>query len=172
MVSRYLHIWKAFFRNTLSRDMEFKLNFIFEMFIDAIYYFSLFFFFKIIFQFTQSLGEFNQDAVIIFLITLYIADSLYVFFLGGNVFNINTAVKQGDLDFILLKPVNSQFFISCRYVNTYAIISMIILSILITKLTYSYHNNFILIDFIYYIISLILGMLIFIYRIWPSRIFC
>tara|TARA_B100000519_G_C14047701_1_gene345847 strand:- start:34 stop:492 length:459 start_codon:yes stop_codon:yes gene_type:complete len=152
--------------------MEFKLNFIFEMFIDAIYYFSLFFFFKIIFQFTQSLGEFNQDAVIIFLITLYIADSLYVFFLGGNVFNINTAVKQGDLDFILLKPVNSQFFISCRYVNTYAIISMIILSILITKLTYSYHNNFILIDFIYYIISLILGMLIFIYRIWPSRIFC
>tara|TARA_Y100000814_G_scaffold272581_1_gene230100 strand:+ start:185 stop:886 length:702 start_codon:yes stop_codon:yes gene_type:complete len=131
------------------------------MFIDAIYYFSLFFFFKIIFQFTQSLGEFNQDAVIIFLITLYIADSLYVFFLGGNVFNINTAVKQGDLDFILLKPVNSQFFISCRYVNTYAIISMIILSILITKLTYSYHNNFILIDFIYYIISLILGMLIF-----------
>ena len=54
---------------TLSRDMEFKLNFIFEIFIDAIYYFSLFFFFKIIFQFTQSLGEFNQDAVIIFLIT-------------------------------------------------------------------------------------------------------
>ena len=161
MVSRYLYIWKAFFRNTLSRDMEFKLNFIFEIFIDAIYYFSLFFFFKIIFQFTQSLGEFNQDAVIIFLITLYISDSLYVFFLGGNVFNINTAVKQGDLDFILLKPINSQFFISCRYVNSYAIISMIILSVFITKLTYSYHNNFILIDFIYFIISLILGMLIF-----------
>ena len=102
MVNRYFTIWKAFFRNTLSRDMEFKLNFIFEMFIDAIYYLSLFFFFKIIFQFTQSLGEFNQDAVVIFLITLYIADSLYVFFLGGNVFNINTVVKQGDLDFILL----------------------------------------------------------------------
>ena len=102
MVNRYFSIWKAFFRNTLSRDMEFKLNFIFEIFIDAVYYFSLFFFFKIIFQFTNSLGEFNQDAVIIFLITLYLADSLYVFFLGGNVFNINNAVKQGDLDFILL----------------------------------------------------------------------
>ena len=161
MVNRYLFIWKAFFRNTLSRDMEFKLNFIFEIFIDAIYYFSLFFFFKIIFQFTQSLGDFNQDAVIIFLITLYIADSLYVFFLGGNVFNINSAVKQGDLDFILLKPINSQFFISCRYVNSYAMISVFILSFLIVKLTYAYHNNFFLIDYIFFSISLILGMLIF-----------
>ena len=162
MVNRYFSIWKAFFRNTLSRDMEFKLNFIFEIFIDAIYYLSLFFFFKIIFQFTQSLGEFNQDAVVIFLITLYIADSLYIFFLGGNVFNINNSVKQGDLDFILLKPINSQFFISFRYVNAYAIISFIILSLLLIKLTYSYHeNNFILINYIFFNISIILGMFIF-----------
>jgi len=162
MVNRYFTIWKAFFRNTLSRDMEFKLNFIFEIFIDGVYYISLFFFFKIIFQFTQSLGDFNQDAVIIFLVTLYIADSLYVFFLGGNVFNINNAVKQGDLDFILLKPINSQFFMSCRYVNTYACISIIVLSLLLLKLTYSFHNNsFQLVNYIFFNISLILGMFIF-----------
>ena len=141
MVSRYFNIWKAFFRNTLSRDMEFKMNFILEIFIDAIYYLSLFFFFKIIFQFTQSLGDFNQDAVIIFLIALYLSDSLYVFILGGNVFNINNAVKQGDLDFILLKPVNSQFFISFRYINTYSLISIFILSVLIVRLSYLYHGN-------------------------------
>jgi len=162
MVSRYFYIWKAFFRNTLSRDMEFKMNFIFEIFIDAIYYLTLFFFFKIIFQFTQSLGDFNQEAVIIFLITLYISDSLYIFFLGGNVFNINTLVKQGDLDFILLKPINSQFFVSCRYVNAYACLSTIILSLLLIKLTYSYHENtFILVNYIFFHISLILGMFIF-----------
>jgi len=162
MANRYFTVWKAFFRNTLSRDMEFKLNFLFEIFIDGIYYFSLFFFFKIIFQFTSSLGDFNQDAVIIFLITLYIADSLYVFFLGGNVFNINSAVKQGDLDFILLKPINSQFFISCRYVNSYALISIIILSFLLIKLTYTFHDDtFKLINYIFFDISLILGMFIF-----------
>jgi len=161
-VNRYFSIWKAFFRNTLSRDMEFKMNFIFEIFIDAIYYFSLFFFFSIIFQFTQSLGEFNQEAVIIFLITLYISDSLYIFFLGGNVFNVNTAVKQGDLDFILLKPLNSQFFISCRYVNAHALISIIILSLLLIKFTYSYHGDtFILINYLFFDMSLILGVLIF-----------
>ena len=63
-VNRYFKLWLAFFRNTLSRDMEFKMNFIFEIFIDIIYYGSLFFFFQIIFQFTDSLGDFNKYAVI------------------------------------------------------------------------------------------------------------
>ena len=162
LASRYYTIWKAFFRNTLSRDMEFKMNFILEIFIDSIYYASLFFFFKIIFQFTQSLGEFNQDAVIIFLITMYIADSLYIFFLGSNVFEVNNKVKSGDLDFILLKPINSQFFISFRYVNTYALISLLILFSLLIKLTYSYHGDmYFLSVFPMYIISLFLGMSIF-----------
>ena len=162
MVSRYFRLWLAFLKNTLSRDMEYKLNFILEIFIDSIYYGSLFFFFKVIFQFVDVLGDFNQDAVIIFLIVMYIADSLYIFFLGSNVFEINNKVKSGDLDFILLKPINSQFFISCRYVNTYSLISIFILSILLLKLTYSYHqNSFLLINFVVCGFSLILGMIIF-----------
>jgi len=162
LVNRYFKIWLAFFRNTLSRDMEFKMNFIFEIFIDAIYYGSLFFFFKIIFQFVDSLGDFNQDAVVIFLITLYISDSLYVMFLGGNVFEVNNKVRTGDLDFILLKPINSQFFISFRYVNTYAIVSLLILLLFLIKLIYSYHSNsFLLVNYVFYDFSLILGVIIF-----------
>ena len=71
-------------------------------------------------------------------------------------------MKSGDLDFILLKPINSQFFISCRYVNTHAIISITILFILLLRLTYIYHeNSFMVINYLFYIPSLILGMFIF-----------
>ena len=162
LVSRYIKVWFAFFRNTLSRDMEFKMNFIFEIFIDAVYYGALFFFFHIIFQFTDSLGDFSKDAVVIFLITLYISDLLYVFFLGGNVFEVNNKVKSGDLDYILLKPINSQFFISCRYVTTNALISLTILIGLLIRLTYIYHGDQILIiNFVFYIFSIILGIFIF-----------
>ena len=162
MANRYFNIWMAFLRNTLSRDMEYKMNFIFEIFIDAIYYGSLYFFFEVIFQFVDAFGDFNHDAVIIFLITMYIADSLYVFLLGGNVFHVNENVKSGDLDFILLKPINSQFFISCRYVNLHALISIFILFILLIKLTYNYHgNSFLVINYILYVPSLIFGMFIF-----------
>ena len=68
-----------------------------------------------------------------------------------HVFNINNAVKLGDLDFILIKPINSQFFISCRYVNSYALISILLLSLLLIKLTYTYHgNSFIIANYIFF----------------------
>ena len=162
LVSRYFSLWFAFLKNTLSRDMEFKLNFIFEIFIDAVYYGSLFFFFQIIFQFTDSLGDFNKDAVIIFLLTVYLSDLLYVFFLGGNVFGLNEKVKTGDLDFILLKPINSQFFISFRYVTTNALVSLLILSSLQFRLIYTYHGSTIHLDnYLIYVLSLFLGIFIF-----------
>ena len=162
MVSKYLRIWMAFFRNTLSRDMEFKMNFILEMFIDFIYYGSLFFFFKVIFQYQNSFGEFNQDAVIIFLILLYIVDSLYVFLLGGNVFEVNNKVRTGDLDFILTKPINPQFFISFRYVNSYALVSLSLLLVLLIKLIYDYHGGqFLMVNYLLCFISTILGVIIF-----------
>ena len=162
MVNRYIKLWLAFFRNTLSRDMEFKMNFVLELFIDFIYYGSLFFFFQVIFQYQNSFGDFNQDAVIIFLILLYIVDSIYVFFLGGNVFEVNNKVRTGDLDFILTKPINPQFFISFRYVNSYALISIFILSVLLLQLSYNYHNEqFIIINYVVCFISIILGVSIF-----------
>ena len=145
MVSRYFNVWLAFFRNTLSRDMEFKMNFIFEIFIDAIYYGSLFFFFKIIFQFTDSLGDFNQDAIIIFLIILYLADSLYVFFLGGNVFEVNNKVKTGDLDVKLTYEYHNHTFIFANYLvcSISLILGMFIfysVEFLIASLVFWYRN--------------------------------
>ena len=162
LVNRYFKLWSAFFRNSLSRDMEFKSNFLFELIIDAAYYSSLFFFFKIIFQFVDAVGKFNHDAMIIFLILLYIIDSLYIFILGGNVFNVNDKVKKGDLDFILIKPVNPQFFLSFRYVNAHALISIFVLSILLIVLTYSYHNDvLLLINYLLCLLSIALGIIIF-----------
>jgi len=162
LVSKYINLWKAFFKNSLSRDMEFKMNFILELFIDAIFYISLFFFFKIILQFQNSFGDFNEEAIIIFLILVYLIDSIYIFFLGGNVFEVNNQVKSGDLDFTVIKPVNPQFFISFRYVNSYAIISIVILTILLIKLTYQYHDNqFLIMKYFLLDISIFLGIIIF-----------
>ena len=59
LVSRYLKLWLAFFRNTLSRDMEFKFDFILELFIDAIYYGSLFFYFNVILNIHSTFGDFG-----------------------------------------------------------------------------------------------------------------
>ena len=58
---------------------------------------------------------------------MYLTDTVFVFFFGGNTFILNTMVVKGDLDFVLIKPVNSQFITSFRKVKSYAILSLIIL---------------------------------------------
>ena len=140
MVLRYINLWTAFFKNSLTRDMEFKMNFIGDLFIDTIFYGSMYFFWSIIFSYVDVLGDFNQQAVIIFLIVMYLTDTVFVFFFGSNTFTLNTMVVKGELDFVLIKPVNSQFFLSLRYVCSYSIVSFLILSSLLLKLVYDYHG--------------------------------
>ena len=160
MVHRYLILWLAFFRNSLSRDMEFKMNFIGNLFIDTIFYGSLYFFFSVIFSYVDSLGDFSRDAVIIFLIITYLTDTVFLFFFGSNTFQVNRMVVRGDLDLLLLKPVNALFFISFRYVSTYALISSSILIAILFRATYLYSSTIGIYNYIMFFFSFLMGILI------------
>jgi len=161
MVLKYINLWLAFFKNSLTRDMEFKMNFIGDLFIDAIFYGSMYFFWSVIFSYVDVLGDFNQQAIVIFLIVMYLTDSVFVFFFGANTFILNMMVVKGELDFVLIKPVNPQFFLSLRYVCSYSIISFIILLSLLFKLVYDYHGFISIFNFLIFMGSFILGILIF-----------
>tara|TARA_B100001250_G_scaffold380748_1_gene372446 strand:+ start:1583 stop:2314 length:732 start_codon:yes stop_codon:yes gene_type:complete len=140
--------------------MEYKMNFILDLFIDAIFYGSYFFFFSVIFSYVDTLGDFSKDAVIIFLIITYLTDSVFVFFFGSNTFQVNRMVVKGDLDLLLLKPVNSLFFISFRYVATYSIISAILLLALLIRMTSIYPDPIGIINYVIFFISFAMGILI------------
>ena len=161
MVHKYFSLWCAFLRNSLTRDMEFKMNFIADLFIDAIFYGSMYFLWSVIFSYVDVLGDFNQDAVIIFLIIMYLTDTVFVFFFGSNTFTLNTMVVKGDLDLVLIKPVNPQFFMSFRYVCNYALVSLIILLGLLLKLLYEYHGHISIFNFGIFLFSFSLGVLLF-----------
>ena len=126
LVRRYFFLWKSFFSNSLTRDMEFKANFIGGIIVDFIFYGTHFFFFSIIFSYVDSLLEFTQHDVMIFLIITFLSDTFMMMFFSGNLMKLNQLIIKGDLDFFLLKPISSQL-VSFRYVKSYTIISIIIL---------------------------------------------
>ena len=67
---------------------------------------------------------------------------------------------KGDLDFLLLKPVNPLFFISFRYVSTYAILSSVLLSGLLIRMTYIYDSTIGIYNYFLFLISFLMGILI------------
>ena len=74
LVHKYFRLWKSFFANSLTRDMEFKANFIGGIIVDFIFYGTHFFFFSIIFSYVDSLLEFTKHDVMIFLIITFLSD--------------------------------------------------------------------------------------------------
>ena len=80
LVLKYFSLWRAFFRNSLALDMEFKANFLGGLFVDIVYYGSKFFFFSVIYSYVNTLGVFTKEDVMIFLIVAFISDTVYMFF--------------------------------------------------------------------------------------------
>ena len=113
--------------------MEFKANFLGSLIVDAVFYGSHFFFFHVIFSFVNELGEFSAQDVQIFLIITFLSDTFYMLLFSGNLFSLNRMIVRGDLDFVLLKPINAQFMASFRYVKSYTLISLVILTLLFIR---------------------------------------
>lgn len=154
---RHLSLWWSFFSNTLTRDMEFKANFIGSLIVDAVYYGAHYFFFSIIFSYVDVLGQFTASDVKIFLVITFLADTVYMMIFSGNLFTLNRLIVSGDLDFALIRPVNGQFMVSFRYVKSYAIISLIILGLLLTKLIADNPNDIGFLNIALFIFSFFVG---------------
>jgi len=160
-VVRNIKLLWAFFSNSLTRDMEFKANFISMIFVDAVFYGAHFLFFSIIFSFVDSLMEFTKGDVTVFLVVTFMMDTVFMLFLAENVGKLNRMIVKGDLDFVLLKPVNSQFFSSFRYFNTYASFSIFILMFLLWSAVTASGREVGIMNIAAFTISFIFGIMIY-----------
>jgi ABC-2 type transport system permease protein len=161
LVPRYFSVWLAFFKNSLTRDLEYKANFIGGIAVDSVYYLLYYFFFYTIFSYVDKLGSFDKEAVFIFLVISFSIDAFYMFFCANNVYKLNDYVVKGDLDFILTRPIDAQIFVSFRYVNTYAIVSILFLLPLLGILVFNSHYEPNVLQICLFILSSAVGVSIF-----------
>ena len=76
--------------------------------------------FKIIYQFTDSIGRgsgWEESEFFVFLGTIWIINSLIQTFFMANAQEFSELIRTGKLDFALLKPIDTQFLISFPRVN-------------------------------------------------------
>ena len=83
-----------------------------------------------------------------------------MFIFAGNIFPLNRLVVQGDLDFVLLKPINSQFLVSFRYVRSHAIFSIIILLLMLVRQTHMHSLEIGIMNYVFFSISFLCGLII------------
>ena len=111
----YIRVFLTFARNSLVRDMSFRLNFLLQCVSSVSWAMMNLGFFIIIFRHTTSIGDktgWGENEFFVFLATTWIVNSIVQAFVMPNAQEFSELIRTGNLDFALLKPIDTQFLIS------------------------------------------------------------
>src|SRR5262245_40693922 len=108
----YLRVLATFARNSLVRDMTFRANFIVDAVASLSWVLMQLGFYLVIFQYAQTVGDWGKFQFFAFLSTTLIVNSLVQTFFMPNLGEFGELIRSGNLDFAMLKPIDTQFLIS------------------------------------------------------------
>jgi ABC-2 type transport system permease protein len=112
-VRRYWQIYRTFFTSSLARELEFRANFFAKVLQNAIWIFFFLMILFVIYRNTDNVAGWRRGDALVLAATVFLMNSVFTaFFFSLN--EIPQHVRQGTLDFIITKPVDTQFWISIR----------------------------------------------------------
>jgi ABC-2 type transport system permease protein len=159
----YLQVLRLFWTTAVTAELEYRFNFIIAMvssFANLIgSLFNLFLFYGT--GYTFHGWTWDEAMIVVGIFTFF--QGISATFLVPNLNRIVEQVEKGTLDFVLLKPISSQFWLSCRILSPWGfsdlVFGVIIIFYFSSKL--SLHLG----DYILSCITIILGITI-LYGIW------
>jgi len=116
----YARVFLTFARNSLVRDMTFRSNFVIDVVTSIGWMLMNLAFYTLIFEYTPEIGHdsgWGKYQFFIFLATTIFVNSLVQAFFMPNADEFGELVRTGNLDFALLKPIDTQFLVSLRKIE-------------------------------------------------------
>ncbi len=123
---RYLRILKVFTRASLIRDMAFRGAFYIDLLHSILWLGVFFLLIEIMYIHTDALAGWNKGNLIVLLGVWSLLDDLASGTFWDGVKRIPTLVADGQMDFILTRPIDSQFIISVERFRFSRAISLIV----------------------------------------------
>ena len=125
----YISVFLTIIRNSLVRDMSFRSNFLIECISSASWILMNVGFYLLIFQFTDEIGKdsgWHKYQFFVFLATTMFVNSLVQAFFMPNAQEFSELIRTGNLDFALLKPIDTQFLISLHRIDWSALSNFLV----------------------------------------------
>jgi ABC-2 type transport system permease protein len=116
-MTRYLRLFVAFARFGLATEMAFRANFLVKLIVEILWLGILLVFYWKLFENTSSIGGWNRSEYFFFVGCHYALGGIVETFFLTNCIEFAELVRSGDLDAYLLKPIDEQFLISCRWID-------------------------------------------------------
>ena len=121
----YGRVWLTFLRNSIVREMTFRGNFLIEIVTRSFWFVAQVVLFEIIYAHigrlteagTATIAEWSREEFYAFMATGMLINALVETLFMPNCANFSELIRTGDLDFLLLKPIDTQFLVSFEKVD-------------------------------------------------------
>lgn len=116
---RYLRLIVIFYKNTLINEMEYRLNFLANIVLSLFWLAWAALSVRVYFTHTEHVAGWSYLELLIVMGLFFMINGFRQVFLQENLSRLSEYVRMGTLDFILTKPVDSQFLVSLRRIGVY-----------------------------------------------------
>ncbi len=113
-ISNYIKIYSLFLSTSIASELEYKTNVIIDFITAILSLIGSIFLLTIFFQNTDNIGGWKFEQALIIQGIYTILNGITNTWFNPNLTEIVKHIREGTLDFILLKPIDSQFFISLK----------------------------------------------------------
>ncbi|MCH9655530.1 MAG: ABC-2 family transporter protein [Planctomycetes bacterium] len=113
----YGRVWITFLQNSLIREMTFRGNLLITIVTRGFWFAAQLVLFDIIYRNVNSINDWSRGDYFAFMATGMLINAIVETFFMPNCAHFSELIRNGNLDFVLLKPIDTQFLVSFEKVN-------------------------------------------------------
>jgi len=114
---KHLKVYKKFLHTSLASELEYKTNILVDLITAILSLIGSIFLLSIFFENNGYVGGWTFEQALIIQSIYTILNGITNTWFNPNLTEIVKHIREGTLDFVLLKPIDSQFFISLKKIN-------------------------------------------------------
>lgn len=114
---RYAAIYRALWKNSVVREMQFKANFALWIVVEMLWFVLQLTFIAVLYQHTERIGTWTKWEVVMLMGASHLVQQVFIALFFTNLTQLSENIRTGKLDFMLLLPANTRFLISFRQVD-------------------------------------------------------
>lgn len=113
-IRRHARVWRRCVLNALARETEYRANTVVIVAEGMAQVALAVMTFLVVYRFTPSIAGWTRPQALILVGIYRVAEGLINLQVAPNMASIGSVIRRGDMDYVLLRPVSSQFLVSVR----------------------------------------------------------
>jgi len=115
----YLRLLGIFYRNSLLNEMEYRLKFWANVGLSLFWLVWAALSVRVYFRFTGTIAGWAYHEVLVVMGLFFTVNGIHQALITPNLARMTEYVQKGTLDYLLTKPVDSQFLVSLRHIGVH-----------------------------------------------------